>query len=55
MALTLNQPLRAKLSARLARVLDWAYSPVISRLTDDEYFACRTRGDCVRTLARRFA
>lgn len=35
------------------RALDALYSPVISRLTDEEYFSCRTRNDCVRAYLRR--
>lgn len=30
------------------RLLDVIYAPVISRLTDEQYFACRTRNDCLR-------
>ena len=55
MALHLRQSLRSRLAARWSQLLDWAISPVTRRLTADEYYACRPRGDCFRTLARRYA
>ncbi len=35
-----------------AKLLDGLYSPIISRLSDDDYFASRTRNDCVRAYVR---
>ena len=49
----LKQPLRQKIAAKVQSILDIAFQPITSRLTDEEYFACRTRGDCVRALLRR--
>jgi hypothetical protein len=47
---------RYRLAELRGRLLDAVYSPVISRLTDDDYFACRTRNDCLRAFLRaRFA
>lgn len=44
----LRMPLRHKIAAAYGRLLDLAMSPVTSRLTDEQYFRCQTRGDCFR-------
>lgn len=44
--------LRYRASMLRNGILDTIYSPVISRLTDDDYFACRTRNDCLRAFLR---
>lgn len=49
------QRLRSTAQNLISRALDRVYAPVISRLTDEEYFSCRTRGDCVRAYFRRLA
>jgi hypothetical protein len=53
--LELKAPRGYHLRAAAGRVLDWIFSPVIGRLTNEEYFSCRTRLDCTRALLRRVA
>lgn len=53
MALQLRQSRQNRVRELISNLLDIAYAPVISRLTNDEYFSCRTRNDCVRALLRR--
>lgn len=50
--LRLRTPLRHRIAAIRGRILDFVYSPVISRLTDEQYFSCRTRNDCLRAFLR---
>jgi hypothetical protein len=51
--ITLRQRIRNTVRTRWAALLDVVCSPAISRLTDDEYFSCRSRNDCLRSYARR--
>ena len=51
---TLRQRIRNAIDTRYRAALDAIYSPVISRLTADEYHSCRTRNDCLRTYLVRF-
>jgi hypothetical protein len=44
--------IRHRLAEIRGRILDAVYSPVISRLSVDDYFACRTRNDCLRAFLR---
>jgi len=48
----LRLSLRSRIATVRGRILDFVYSPVISRLTDDQYFSCRTRNDCLRAFLR---
>lgn len=47
-------PLHHRVAAIRNRILDMLYSPVISRLTDEQYYdgAIRTRRDCLRAVLR---
>lgn len=44
---------RQKLNMQVSALLDWVFKPVTTRLTHDEYFSCRSRMDCTRTLFKR--
>jgi len=50
--LRIRTPLRHRIAALGHRILDAVYSPVISRLSTDDYFASRTRNDCLRAFLR---
>ncbi len=41
-----------KLRETKERLLDAIFSPVISRLTDEQYFACHTRIECLSFFLR---